>query len=209
MYYVEYMGLREGLLDRMPDSWRAEFIIQCVNYYLLKQFDGDGNNRIPTEKPCLLLDGDKKCMAYKDRPLKCRTYGLVPADMHRLIVESVSKDTKIEKKNLPLCVQCPFVKIVEEDRKSYPDDVVPAEKIAKMESEIRAKDQHLGISKKFQDLGLAFLTLHDWHIMSEMGEEWMSRLTPIRTEKSQEWKNKFLEDLRHAVFSKVGFEKKS
>lgn len=200
MYYSEYLGLREGYLDRMPEPWRAEFLVQCVRYYLTRQFV-DGK---VSEKPCLLLSPDNRCLAYADRPLKCRTYGLVPSAMHRLVVNSVSKDTGIEKKDLPLCVQCPFVRVADEDRAAYPDDVVPEEQIARMEKEIRAKDQSLGISKRFQDLGLSFLTLHDWHVMCEMGEEWMAKLTPIRAEKGPEWKSKFIDDLRQAVFSTLG-----
>jgi hypothetical protein len=210
MYYIEYLGIREGFIDKQTIEWRAIFLIDCVRYYILGQFEGDQDNdgRKILQKPCLLLDKNNKCMSYADRPLKCRTYGLVPADMHRRIVSSVSEDSKIPKKNLPLCIQCPFVKIIKDDAHMYPDDVISSEEIAMMEKSIRTQDQVIGISKGFQDIGLAFLTLHDWHIMSEMGEEWMTKLTPIRANKVQEWKNKFLDDLSQAVFSNMGLGKK-
>ena len=57
MYYIEYLGLREGFIDRMENTWRAEFLIKCVRYYLLKQFEGDGSSKNPEQASPSILVG--------------------------------------------------------------------------------------------------------------------------------------------------------
>jgi len=172
--------------------------MKCVRYYLLGQHEEVDGKKVPISKPCVHLADDNMCTVYEARPLKCRTYGLVPAGMHRRVVEEVSKESGVSKSEIPLCIQCPFVKVKPEFEEKFPDGVVPEEMIAKIESHLRGVDRELGIPAKMQKEGYGFLTFHDWHIMSVLGEGWMAQMTPIREEKSKAWKEAFLGDLKEA-----------
>lgn len=198
MYFSEYMNIRDNHISKMNKEDRLDLLVQCVRYYLMPQYEEAEGKKTAVPKPCLLLDGEM-CSVYQHRPLKCRTYGLVPADMHRKVVAAVAKENGIPAEDIPLCVQCPFVKVAESSRDKFPDGVIPEEMIASIEDRISRADRGLGISKKLQEMGYGFLAFHDWHIMCELGETWMANLTPMRLHKDKEWKEKFIEDLKVAL----------
>jgi Fe-S-cluster containining protein len=193
MYLTEYMALRENYLDKLSREDKLELLINCIRYYLTKQYEDDAGRKKVANKPCLLLDENNSCKAYLARPLKCRLYGIIPIEMYRRVVEEVSNESGIKKTEIPLCVQCPYV---EADKGSIE---ITENFIADLEERIKKNNNSIGISKVMHQLGYAFLTLHDWHIMCELGEEWMIKLSPIREQQSKEWKESFLKDLRRAL----------
>lgn len=193
MYLTEYMAMREEHIDKLPKEDRLELLIGCIRYYLTRQYEENEGGKRVAQKPCLLLDENNDCTAYAARPLKCRLYGLIPTKMYRRVVEEVSKESGIRKSEIPLCVQCPYVEAGKGSTEITEDF------IAGLEERIRKNDNSIGVSKAMHQLGYAFLTLHDWHIMCELGEDWMSKLSPIREQKSKEWKESFLQDLRKAL----------
>lgn len=196
MFYCEYLRLRTVSIDTMEKQDRFDLLLGCIRYYLMNQVECvDGKNRL-VNKPCLLLK-DSLCSAYEARPLKCRTYGIVPPKMHRRIVDEVSKETKISKRSLPLSIQCPFVSIKPEFRQEF-GYWLQEPFIAKLEASLAASDRSFGISEKIQKEGYGFLSFHDWHLMSELGEVWMSNLTPLRKKMTRDEKEKFLADLKEA-----------
>lgn len=198
MYYAEYLNIRAQYLDSMGHEQRLELLMACIRYYLMGQYEDGPDGRVPVQKPCVHLGDDNMCTVYEARPLKCRTYGLVPPDMHRRIVGEVSEESGLPKHEIPLCIQCPFVKIKPEFREKFPDGCVPEDMIAKIESHLRGIDRELGIPAKIQEEGYGFLTFHDWHLMSVLGDGWMARLSPLREEKDKEWKEAFVGDLKEA-----------
>lgn len=199
MYYSEYLDIKVNYVDKMGKEERLQLLLDCIWYYLLEQHEEVDGKMVAVKKPCLHLDDEKGwCKVYDARPLKCRTYGLVPPDMHRKVVDQVAEESGVEKGDVPLCIQCPFVKIKPEYKDRFPDGVVPEETIRWAEEALMAADRDLGISKEIQKQGYGFLTWHDWHIMSEIGEGWMATLTVFRKEKDREWKEKFLEDMKMA-----------
>ena len=194
MYYSEYLNIRDAYVDKMSKDERFELLMGCIWYYLFNQYE-DGQ---PVAKPCLHLSKDNMCQVYSARPLKCRTYGLVPADMHREIVEAVAKENKMDPGEIPLCIQCPFVKVKPEYAEKFPDNRIPEETIRRIEAALSKTDRDIGISKKIQEEGYGFLTFHDWHLMCELGETWMSNLTPLRQKLSKVAKEQFFQDLKKA-----------
>lgn len=199
MYYSEYLSIRCNFIDDMGQDERLGLLLGCIRYYLFDQYEKDENGqKVPFPKPCLHLSDDNKCKVYGARPLKCRTYGLVPPSMHRRIVAQVASENKMDPADVPLCIQCPFVKVKDEYKTDFPDGYVGEDLIAEAEMALSQADRSLGISRKIQDEGFGFLTFHDWHIMSELGEGWMADLTPLRQKLTKDEKEKFVEDLKTA-----------
>lgn len=202
MYYSEYLNMRTNLDAMAPDE-SVDLLVKCVRQYLVGQtVEKDGKKSI-NQKPCVFLGRDNNCQVYAVRPMKCRTYGLVPARLHDEAVDQVSKEMGVPKNEVPLCVQCPFVKVKPEHSHKFPDGKIPEDMIRGIEQRLRNADNSLGITKGIQNMGHSYLTFHDWHLMSELGEEWMATLTPIRQTKSEEWKDKFVQDLREALLQKA------
>lgn len=199
MYCTEYMALRKAYVDDLDKGSKQDLILKCVWYYILGQFDTKDGKPHSIEKPCPLLGDSGDCSAYDARPLKCRTYGLIPPEMHQRIVDQVSKESGVPKDLIPLSVQCPYVKISEEDKDRFPNGTIPEEVIAEIEAQIKKNDNSIGISKGIQKMEMGFLAFHDWHMMCELGEDWMSKITPVRQHVSLEWKKNFMTDLRSAM----------
>ena len=199
MYFSEYMNMRIKYLNDMQKTDRLDLLMKCIEYYLIPQFSEVGGKRVPNPKPCVHLGKDNMCKVYDARPLKCRTYGLVPDDMHNRILDTVSKESGVPKADVPLCIQCPFVQVKKEYEDDFPDGKIPEKMIADIESKIMKADIDAGIPKEIQSQGYGFLTFHDWHVICELGESWLPTLTGIRQDKDSQWKKKFLSDLRSAL----------
>ena len=76
---------------------------------------------------------------------------------------------------------------------------LPQHLFKELEATLHENDLRLGIPKKIVEEGFSYLTYHDWHVMSELGEGWMETLTKVRLEESEEGKELFLGALKDAV----------
>lgn len=174
MYFAEFLSIRRKYVDKMDKLSRMELTLNCIRQYLQPQ-------DVAKPKPCVFLGDKNMCGVYEARPLKCRLYGLWPKDAYDQRVDAVAKDMSVPKESISLCMQCDRVKIKPEYKDKFPNGVVPIEMIKNMEMFLRANDLQLGVPQKIQDEGYGYLTYHDWHIMFELGETYMSDLTMIRS----------------------------
>jgi Fe-S-cluster containining protein len=193
MYYNEFLAIRRGVVDKMSKKERIDLTIGCVQRYLQHQLE---------LKPCVFLK-DNMCSVYEHRHLKCRLYGLIPDSLYSWITKTVADDMQVDRKCLPLCNQCQFVKVAPEDAERFPDGKVPESDIKKMEKRLISLDKKLGMKKEIQEDGFGFLTYHDWHLLFEFGEEWMEKLTQLRINLKEKQKEQFVESLKNALESKL------
>jgi len=192
MNLAEFLSMREGCVDRMTKEERQDLTLACLRSYLRKQ-------EPMKPKPCPLLGQDMKCKAYAVRPLRCRTYGLIPKETYEKMVYAVAEQEKISPAWLPLCVQCPLVKVKEEWKEKFPDGRVPEGMIVEREARLKGNDLKLGVPEEKQKKGFSYLAYHDWHVMSELGEDWMSTLSEIRLRGSDTTKEEIVKALKKAL----------
>lgn len=191
MVFSEFLNIYKNFVLKMSREERLDLTIECVKSYLINQ------GPVIIEKPCVFLSKTNMCNVYDARPLKCRTYGIIPHNLYKKIVDRVSIDTGINARDIPLCVQCPFVKIKPEFADRFPNGKLPENMIKEIEMELKAIDNTLmGVSSEAQEKGFGFLVYHDWHLIFEMGTGWLEKLTPIRLKFSQKQKDDFVESLR-------------
>lgn len=195
MYYAEFLNIYTGHVVALPAELRLDLTVECIRRYLTKQGPG-------VKKPCVFLGKDKMCAVYPYRPLKCRLYGLIPDRLYDWIVDEVSKDTGVQKEEIPLCHQCPFVKVKPEFAAAFPDGKVPEKMIQALEGKLRHNDIVMGMPPEKQKAGMGFLTYHDWHIMLELGEGMMEVLTPLRLNLAEEKKEQFISALKEQLRQK-------
>jgi Fe-S-cluster containining protein len=192
MYYSEFLSIYHGTVAKLPTWARLDLAVECVKRYLQRQ-------DVTKPKPCVFLGGDNMCRTYEFRPLKCRLYGLIPDSLYEWVVSKVSSESGVPKADIPLCVQCPFVKIKPEYAGAFSSGKIPEEMIREIERKLRANDASLGIGEELQANEFSFLTYHDWHIMFELGEGWMALLTPLRLNLEEEKKEQFVASLKEAL----------
>jgi Fe-S-cluster containining protein len=192
MTYAEYLCLRTGFIDTMSKDERLELLMKCIKRYITKQDP-------VAPRPCLLLTEHGTCSVYAERPYRCRTYGLIPSGMYRRMVGQVAKDAGVARRRMPLCEQCPFVKIAPEQAEEFPGGKIPRGLIERIEVALHENDLRLGIPEEIQKKGLAYLTFHDWHLMIEIGEGWMGNLSEVRLIDDELKKEQFLGALKNAV----------
>lgn len=181
MYYVEFLSIRQGVVDRLPRDKRIALTLACLRNYLM----GSG------PRPCVFLD-EKMCAVYPHRHIKCRLYGLIPPGLFDRIADSVAKENKVERDALPLSQQCLFVKLKPEYAEMYPDGKIPEGCIKELETQLRKIDRTLGMPEGIQNDGFGFLTYHDWHLLVEFGPKWMEMLTQLRLKLGPAEKEQFL-----------------
>lgn len=195
LYYVEFVNLRRNHIEKLSPKERIDLTIECVRRYLWNV-----DHKRP--KPCAFLGEDSMCKVYDSRPLKCRLYGVIPDSTYARNAEAVAKDMGVLRAEMPLANQCPFVKIKPQFGSKFPNNNVSEDDIKKWEALLRGIDRQLGMPPQVQDDGFGFLTYHDWHLLFEMGPEWMASLTKLRTLWNDEQKEKFLGDLKRAFEAK-------
>lgn len=195
MYYSEYLALRVEHIEKMDKIKRVDLLLECLRRYLKEQ-------NILDPKPCPLLDGNM-CSTYEARPYRCRTYGLIPDEEYNKMVDAVSSDFKILKEKIPLCNQCNLVKIKPEYLGKYPDGKLPKDKVKNDQLLIKTTDIMIGMPIQIQSL-YGYLTFHDWHLLFEIGQEWIESLSKMRV--SKKWsglkdddKEKFILSLKKSV----------
>lgn len=199
MHYAEFMSIREGAVQKMAPDQRLNLTIECIKRYLKKQKDDEGK---PIQKPCVFLT-DNKCSIYSVRHLKCRLYGLIPESMYKENVDLVAEEMGVPKEDIPLCSQCPFVKVTPEFENKFPNNKLPKQMIRDLEKTLRDVDRVvIGMPPGIQQDGFGYLTYHDWHLLFELGEEWLAKLTPLREKLSDEEKEQFVQHLKTALGTK-------
>lgn len=188
MRYAEFFAIFEDAVSRMPKERQIEITIGCVRRYLQRQ-------SIEKTKPCVLLTEDNMCSVYEQRPLKCRMYGLYPRKTYERFVEDVARENGVEKEKVPLCQQCDRVKVKPEFMNQFPSGKLPVQMIKDLESRLQANDLALGVPKEVQDQDGAYLTYHDWHLLTVFGEDFMVALSQIRMNASDDEKDAFVAEL--------------
>lgn len=201
MYYSEFLSMRQGAIEKMPRTERIELTVECMRRYLTRQIGSDGK---PVEKPCVHLK-ENKCSVYDVRHLKCRLYGLIPESMYRENATAVAEEMGVPKEDIPLCSQCPFVKVTPEHENTFPNNKLPKQMILDLEKALRDVDRLVvKIPQKMQDDGYGFLTYHDWHLMYELGEEKLAMLTPLREKLTPAERDEFINALRTSLAAAEG-----
>ena len=122
----------------------------------------------------MLLAEDGKCTCYEARPLSCRMYGLWPEDDYNSRVDKFEKAYKglLEREELPLHAQCPYVKRV--------DDTVEltTEAIQSLYDKLDALDAKMNMFSAAQISNKEnYRTFHDWFLLIFFGEVWLSAMT--------------------------------
>jgi Fe-S-cluster containining protein len=192
MYFVEFLNIRRNHVEKLPRAERTLLTIDCIRRYL---WNVDHKN----PKPCVFLGQDNMCKIYDHRHIKCRLYGVIPQWTYVKNANAVAKENGVALEEMPLATQCPFVKIKPKWQDRFPDNKVPEDTIKKWERKLRELDRRLGLPPDMQDEGYGFLTYHDWHLMFEMGAEWMESLTKLRTQLTDEQKEHFIVSLKIAL----------
>ena len=197
--FSEFLQIYRDNVLKMSREERLNLTLECVKRYITSQSPD------APKKPCAFLSKETNlCSVYESRPTKCRTYGIIPHNLYKRIVNQVSIDTGVPERYIPLCVQCPYVQIKPEFANKFPNGTIPEEMIREIETELKAIDNTLlGVTTEAQEQGFGFLAYHDWHLIFEMGVTWLEKLTPIRLKFSQEEKDKFIVSLKNVLQSQL------
>ena len=161
MNYSEFLSILDKIYKTVPHSKKVEILKNCVRYYL-------SNSMV---KPCPLLVG-KECIAYEERPMSCRVYGLWPKEAYERRVERFAKVSGLEKDKIPLNTQCPNV------RRANTDEPLTKEEIDDLFMQLDILDGIIGdfkpeaIEKKHN-----YRTFHDWFMVKVFGEQRLSDLS--------------------------------
>lgn len=200
MYYSEYLNLRLSFIEKMDRKKRLDLLVECIRRHLKEQ-------NIQNPKPCPLLDGNM-CGVYSARPYRCRTYGLIPDEEYNKMVDAVAKDFRLPKEKIPLCQQCPFVKVKPEFKEKFPNNKLPKGKIQEDQILVKTTDIMIGMPVPLQPM-YGYLTFHDWHLLFEIGEGWLESLSKLKV--SEKWKKlpeeekeKFIMTLKKSVEDSYG-----
>ena len=195
MYYSEYLNLRIECIEKMEKPARIDLTLECLRRYLTPQ-------DVMKPKPCPLLN-DNMCSIYEARPYRCRTYGLIPDEEYDKMVDSVAKDFKVPKEKIPLCQQCKMVKVKPEFEAAFPDGKLPKDKVKNDQILVKTTDIMIGMPVQIQQL-YGYLTFHDWHLLFEIGQQWLETLSKLRSSKKWadlkgEEKEKFMQSLKKSL----------
>ena len=161
MNYSEFLNVLDKIYKSVTHAEKVRILKLCVRYYL-------SNSLV---KPCPLLIG-KECIAYAERPLSCRMYGLWPSEMYERRVERFSKVSEMDKKEIPLNTQCSHV------RRANTDVPLTEEEIEDLFIQLDILDGIIGdftpeaIKKKHN-----YRTFHDWFMVKVFGEQRLSDLS--------------------------------
>jgi len=174
MAYSEFSQLITEIWDNEANESKIDLICKCIEYFFHYEFSKFGMDTMI--KPCMLLDGDGKCEYYESRPLNCRLYGLWPDDMYKTRVDKFEKayEGLLERKDIPLNTQCPYVKRVN-DSEELTEEII--EELFKALDDLDSKIGYFS-STQIKN-GENRRTFHDWMLFKIWGEDNLSSLTAL------------------------------
>lgn len=168
MSYSEAMVIMVRVWSEWDKAEILELLLTCVDHFFSRSL----------VKPCPLLDGDG-CSVYEDRPLMCRLYGLWPKEAYDRRVEVKAAELGLPKEQIPLNVQCMFVKRVV-------NEPLTEEQIQSMEAAIDAIDKMVLVkAEKMSETDASvrirkdwnYRRIEDWILFKVFGEEFLSIMT--------------------------------
>ena len=172
--YAEFSQIITEIWDKEANETKIDLICKSIEYFFHYEFSKFGMETMI--KPCMLLDDKGKCEYYESRPLACRLYGLWPASVYEARVDKFEKayDGLLERKNIPLNTQCPYVKRVNENEE------LTEEIIDELFKALDDLDSRVGYFSDTQiKQGENRRTFHDWILLKIWGESGLSGLTTL------------------------------
>jgi len=171
--YSEFQQIITVLWNKLSKDEKINLICKSVEYFFKNEYKKWGMDTLM--KPCALLDEKGLCVAYGDRPLNCRLYGLWPQDEYNQRVDKFEKAYEqfgLKRSELPLNTQCPNVKRIDE---SVP---LTIELINELFKKLDDLDKDVGEFTTLQvEQKENYRTIYDWLLLKVYGEEWMVMLT--------------------------------
>ena len=174
MSYAEFSQIVTEIWDKESNETKIDIICKCIEYFFHYEFKKFGMETMI--KPCMLLDENGKCGYYESRPLNCRLYGLWPEQVYKSRVDKFEKayEGLLERKDIPLNTQCPYVKRVDSSQE-LTEDI-----IEELFEALDNLDSKVGNFSKAQiKQGENRRTFHDWILLKIWGENGLSGLTTL------------------------------
>lgn len=194
MNYSEAVNIIDYIWSNCSHEKKKDIILTCVKHFFSKSLI----------KPCPILD-DKTCVAYNQRPLNCKLYGLWPTEDYEKRVERLSNILKIDKSQIPLNTQCQYVKRNNGQALSGKDieemftqlDKVDLQILCNNDPSKREEWEHK-IEKKWN-----YRTIHDWILLLFFGEDWLVHLTSFAIAAKPEAINDFVNVLNEKTIDVI------
>jgi len=161
MYYVEFLKVFKKIGDTWTHEKKVEILLRAVRNYL--------DNSI--NKGCIFY-GENGCMAYEDRPLICRLYGVIPKESWDKRWESLENE---QGEDFDAIEQCNLVKSSEE---------ITPELEGKWFLHTRECEKRIGIPdhviNSHDNAGGSYRTFHDHLLLEILGPNVLVMLTDVR-----------------------------
>lgn len=173
MNYSEFVQIITVLWNSISKDEKISLICKSIEYFFRNEYKKWGKDSLI--KPCMLLNDKGLCMAYNDRPLNCRLYGLWPNDEYIKRVDRFEKayaQYGLKRDELPLNTQCPNVKRV--------DEKIPLtiDIINELFHKLDDLDKDIGGFSALQvEQKENYRSFHDWILLKIYGERWLVLLT--------------------------------
>jgi len=195
--YCEFLQLMYEAWNNETRGGKIDLICKSIEYFMHNEFEKFKMKTLI--KPCMLLTEEGQCRYYESRPLNCRLYGLWPEDTYN---ERVDKFTKayeglLERSEIPLNTQCPYVKRKDESEPLTMDVI----------NGLFAKLDSLDtLTKKFTDNQIQnkenYRAFHDWLLWTIFGEDWLSTMTSFVLAADADAIDDLIEQVKKAVRDK-------
>jgi len=198
MNYSEAISIIDYIWNNWEKKDKAKILTTAIKYFFSKSLI----------KPCPMLS-DNNCLVYERRPLSCRLYGLWPQDAYEKRVSVVSEALKMPKEQIPLNVQCSFVKRKNGSPLSIDEINGMYEALDKIDFHLLLKEdltKQDEISQKIKKKW-HYRTIHDWLLFVFLGEDWLVKLTSFSMASTKEALDDFIVVLERDVVPKLLEEK--
>ena len=177
LYYVEFLQVLKVVGETWSNSKKTDLILRAVRNYL--------DNSL--SKGCVFYNNE--CTIYKDRPLQCRLYGVIPKETWDKRWETLKKRQGDKFEAKPQCT------LVTSEEKITP------EMEDKWFLHTKKSEERIGIAPEIinrHDLaGGSYRTFHDHLLLEFFGEDLLSVLTKAKmTNSTEEEINLLIEELR-------------
>ena len=183
MYYIEFLRVWKTIQNSWSKEKKSQLLIRAIRNYL------DMGQR----KGCIFWD--KECLVYKDRPIQCRLYGVIPQEVWDKRIKAIKK----REKDFDCRPQCNLVN-------SEKPITVALEN--KWFNHTKQCEERIGVSDailKLHDLpGGSYRTFHDHLLLEILEVKAMNMLTQVKvTKPSKEDIDLFAETLASKLRKKL------